>query len=144
MRKDFGTVPSRGLGGKKPSEQLSRGIHGHDTTVQIQGNNPTGEGFQDAVRVALEVRELLEMTPKISVGRLERRALLEKLAGHVVERDGKLTNLVRASGHDLLVQLAAGDRGRPLRELANRPGDSPGHQRREHASQRQRHQRQGT
>ena len=32
-------------------------------------------------RYAVEVRELLEMTPKISVGRLERRALLEELAG---------------------------------------------------------------
>src|SRR6266436_4357955 len=92
--------------------------------------------------LALQIRELLEMTSKISVGRLESRALLEELTGHVVERDGKLTNLVRARGHDLLVQLATGDRDRPVRELANRPCDSPGHQRSEHASQHQCDQRQ--
>jgi len=40
--------------------------------------------------VALQIRELLEMTSKISVGRLESRALLEELTGHVVERDGQV------------------------------------------------------
>jgi len=77
---DFPCSTSRGLAGEKPGEQLGRLIHGHDSTVQIEGDDPAGEGLQDAVRVALEVRELLEMTPEIGVGRLESRALLEELA----------------------------------------------------------------
>ena len=131
MAEDLGDgAPADGGRGRAAEERLGGAVQRDHAAVQIEGDDPIGQGVEDVIGVALEVGELAETPAKFRVGGLERRppleerrALLVELACHLVERGGELPDLVPGRRLDALDQLAPRDARRTRRELPDRPGD---------------------
>ena len=132
--------PADGGRGRAAEQGLGGAVQRDHAAVEIEGDDPVGQGVEDVIGVALEVGELAEAPAKLRVGGLERRppleerrALLVELARHLVERGGELPDLVPGRRLDTLDQLAPRDARRARRELPDRPGDPAGDERRSEA-----------
>src|SRR5206468_4184188 len=116
---DLRAIASARLAGEETGQQLGGRIQRHDAPFEIDGDDAVGQRVHDAVRVTLDVGQLLEPPLELEVDLLQRRALLEELGRHVIEGDGQTADLVEGRGLDALVQLAASDGGGSVLELAD-------------------------